>query len=212
MHCYISSTYLLFSFCRFSMCRWFEVPTLHWKRWWVRYFCNWRLQVLAYIFKSTSRNFKGEILGFIAAFYSASSSVLEEDKIYYYDLRWSRCHTGVYVTYLRKLQTNFRLLEQGGATHPTHPHKSAPVLIQPNPTFFYFRSLKVTYDSTVTAHGIDLYRFTLPKEALENGDINPDNKGFCVTGATNKCLPSGLLDVNSCKGGHKGILYLLNLW
>ncbi|CAB4035443.1 lysosome membrane 2-like, partial [Paramuricea clavata] len=63
------------------------------------------------------------------------------------------------------------------------------------------RSLKVTYDSTVTVHGIDLYRFTPPKEVFDNGNINPENKGFCVTGPNKVCLPSGLLDVNPCKGG-----------
>ena len=68
------------------------------------------------------------------------------------------------------------------------------------------RSLKITYESTVTVHGIDLYRFTPPKDVFKNGDINPDNKGFCVTGPKKVCLPSGLLDVNLCKGGAKGIL------
>ncbi|XP_028403821.1 lysosome membrane protein 2-like [Dendronephthya gigantea] len=63
------------------------------------------------------------------------------------------------------------------------------------------RSLKLTYDSTVTVHGIDLYRFTPPKDVLESGNVNPENKGFCVTGSSKKCLPSGLLDVQSCKGG-----------
>lgn len=63
------------------------------------------------------------------------------------------------------------------------------------------RSVKVTYDSTVDFKGIDLYRFTLPKEAFESGDINANNKGFCVTGLQKKCLPSGLQDINPCKGG-----------
>lgn len=78
--------------------------------------------------------------------------------------------------------------------------------------FFYClfsRSLKITYDSTVTVHGIDLYRFTPPKNVFENGEVNPDNKGFCVTDPQNLCLPSGLLDVNSCKGGLLKGMFLL---
>ena len=75
--------------------------------------------------------------------------------------------------------------------------------------FFHSRSLKFTYDSTVTVHGIDLYRFTIPIEVLRSGDINPDNKGFCVTGPSKECLPSGLLDVNLCKGGARGNCFVI---
>ena len=63
------------------------------------------------------------------------------------------------------------------------------------------RSVKLTYDSTVKLYDIELYRYTLQKEDFESGDVNPDNKGFCVTGPKKKCLPSGLLDLSVCLKG-----------
>ena len=56
------------------------------------------------------------------------------------------------------------------------------------------RSLNVKFLNEVTKHGIDGYRFNVPKNLFESGDINPNNKGFCNP----NCLPSGLLNVNAC--------------
>ncbi|XP_028415192.1 lysosome membrane protein 2-like [Dendronephthya gigantea] len=56
------------------------------------------------------------------------------------------------------------------------------------------RSLNVEYLDEVTIEGIDGYRFHPPKYLFQSGNINPDNKGFCVP----NCLPSGLLSISSC--------------
>lgn len=74
--------------------------------------------------------------------------------------------------------------------------------------------MKLIYESKAKVFGIELDRFTPPKEILESGDVNPNNKGFCVSGQDKNCLPSGLLDIKACKGGYKGkyvfyVCYLL---
>lgn len=71
---------------------------------------------------------------------------------------------------------------------------------------FFTRSVKLTYDSTIKLYDIELYRYTILKNEIESGDVNSNNKGFCVTGPDKKCLPSGLQDISVCRGGLKGNL------
>ena len=67
-------------------------------------------------------------------------------------------------------------------------------------TAYHSRSVKLHYESSVEVDGIDVYRFILPKEALESGDTNNNNKGFCVTGPEKRCLQTGLLNIGVCLG------------
>ena len=71
-------------------------------------------------------------------------------------------------------------------------------------TMCFLRSLRISYDSSTSVRDIDLYRYIVRKEELLNGNVNPNNKGFCVTGPTKACLPTGLLDVMNCRGGSTG--------
>jgi len=41
------------------------------------------------------------------------------------------------------------------------------------------RSLYLTYQKDIEQHGIPGYRFSLPKELLQRGSVNEDNKCFC---------------------------------
>ncbi|XP_046852808.1 lysosome membrane protein 2-like [Xenia sp. Carnegie-2017] len=70
------------------------------------------------------------------------------------------------------------------------------------------RSLRISYDSSTSVRDIDLYRYIVRKEELLNGNVNPNNKGFCVTGPTKACLPTGLLDVMNCRGGSTGTPFI----
>lgn len=45
--------------------------------------------------------------------------------------------------------------------------------------------------------GIKLYRFIAPKELYLSGDVHEANKGFCVP--SNRCLPTGLLNISRCQ-------------
>lgn len=65
------------------------------------------------------------------------------------------------------------------------------------------RSFKLVYDSTIHVRGIRLYRFALEPKQFITGDIDGDNKGFCVTGKEKKCLPTGLMDLSSCQSARK---------
>lgn len=68
------------------------------------------------------------------------------------------------------------------------------------------RSISAVYESTVDLKGIDVYRYTLPSEALEAPAINPDNHCYCTDTVISKnCTVAGLLDVTSCRG-------LYHLW
>jgi hypothetical protein len=65
--------------------------------------------------------------------------------------------------------------------------------------FFFsnnYRSFRLIYDSIVNYRGIRLYRFALDPELFISGDIDGNNKGFCVMGK--KCLPSGVMDLSHC--------------
>ena len=46
--------------------------------------------------------------------------------------------------------------------------------------------------------GIRLYRFALEPEQFVSGDLDGNNKGFCVTGEEKRCLVTGLIDVSVC--------------
>lgn len=48
---------------------------------------------------------------------------------------------------------------------------------------------------TISSQGIPVIPYTLSDEFIDNGQVNPDNKCFCVN---NKCLPYGLMDVSNC--------------
>jgi hypothetical protein len=65
--------------------------------------------------------------------------------------------------------------------------------------FFFCRSIYATYDSDVQLRDIDLLRFTVPTNVFLDHEQNPENTGFCTPHGV--CLPSGLLNVSSCKQG-----------
>ena len=69
------------------------------------------------------------------------------------------------------------------------------------------RSVYFTYESTVKVKGIKLYRFIAPKELYLSGYVREANKGFCVP--SNKCLPTGLLNVSRCQPQSKSSLLAL---
>ena len=68
------------------------------------------------------------------------------------------------------------------------------------------RSIYATYDSDVQQRGIDLLRFTVPTNVFLDHEQNPDNTGFCTPHGV--CLPSGLLNVSSCKQGAPVVMSL----
>ena len=65
-------------------------------------------------------------------------------------------------------------------------------------SFQISRSFRLIYDSIVHYRGIRLYRFTLDPQQFVSGNIDGNNKGFCVTGKKKKCLPSGVMDFSHC--------------
>ncbi|XP_021955450.1 lysosome membrane protein 2 [Folsomia candida] len=64
------------------------------------------------------------------------------------------------------------------------------------------RSLYLRYDKEEEVKGIKGYRFTVPKEALEDPRTNKDNMCYCSPQdqALNACLGAGTIDVSACKG------------
>lgn len=68
-----------------------------------------------------------------------------------------------------------------------------------------FRSIYTVYQKMVTLKGIDLMRYAVPPKVFLNHTLNPDNQGFCTPRGV--CLPSGLLNVSSCR---QGKLYEVN--
>ncbi|KAJ9589476.1 hypothetical protein L9F63_017337 [Diploptera punctata] len=79
-----------------------------------------------------------------------------------------------------------------------------PSLIDKNDTlYFYRKSVCRTMAAIFTGEvknvqGLDAYRYKFPPNALDNGEIDPENKCFCRKGA---CLPKGLIDVHECYYG-----------
>lgn len=69
-----------------------------------------------------------------------------------------------------------------------------------------YRSVTFVYDSITHVRGIRLLGFTLDPKLFESGDINGNNKGFCVTGKEKKCLPTGLLDISNCHPLHAPVV------
>jgi hypothetical protein len=63
------------------------------------------------------------------------------------------------------------------------------------------RSLYLTYDSEVEHLGIKGYRFTAPKNMLEDPRINEDNMCFCMKGSVQDCPTGGVMSVATCRGG-----------
>lgn len=61
------------------------------------------------------------------------------------------------------------------------------------------RSIYTVYQKSVTLKGIDLMRYAVPPRVFLNHKKNPDNEGFCSPKGV--CLPSGLLNVSSCRQG-----------
>ncbi|KAG8454271.1 hypothetical protein GDO86_000786 [Hymenochirus boettgeri] len=66
------------------------------------------------------------------------------------------------------------------------------------------RSIYAVYESSETVKNIPVFRFSPPANVFANASINPQNSGFCVPAGN--CLPSGLLNVSSCKQGAPIIL------
>ena len=63
---------------------------------------------------------------------------------------------------------------------------------------YNYRSFTLIYDSIVHYREIRLYRFALDPQQFITGDIDGNNKGFCVTGKQRKCLQSGVMDLSYC--------------
>lgn len=61
------------------------------------------------------------------------------------------------------------------------------------------RSIYTVYQKPVTLKGIDLMRYAVPPKVFLDHTLNPDNQGFCTPKGV--CLPSGLLNVSSCRQG-----------
>ncbi|XP_061164515.1 cytoplasmic FMR1-interacting protein 2-like [Saccostrea echinata] len=61
------------------------------------------------------------------------------------------------------------------------------------------RSIYTVYQKEVKLKGIDLLRFAVPPRVFLNHKLNPDNEGFCTR--PDLCLPSGLLNVSTCRQG-----------
>ncbi|XP_076070185.1 lysosome membrane protein 2-like [Mytilus galloprovincialis] len=68
------------------------------------------------------------------------------------------------------------------------------------------RSIYATFDSEQTIRDIDLLRFTVPPKVFLDHNHNPANEGFCTPHGV--CLPSGLLNVSSCKQGAPVVMSL----
>lgn len=91
-----------------------------------------------------------------------------------------------------------RMINGSGGVH-YKPFLSKDDIIYALVTTVY-RSFRLIYDSIVNYRGIRLYRFALDPELFISGDIDGNNKGFCVMGK--KCLPSGVMDLSHCDPTH----------
>ncbi|XP_042237644.1 scavenger receptor class B member 1-like isoform X1 [Homarus americanus] len=60
------------------------------------------------------------------------------------------------------------------------------------------RSLPLVYNSTVTNHGLEAYRFVHPDNIFNYGHANPENHCFCGKGG---CPSRGILDMKPCYFG-----------
>lgn len=70
------------------------------------------------------------------------------------------------------------------------------------------RSLFLTFQKEVTFLGIPAYRFTAPKEMLEDPRTNVDNQCYCLEDELEDCIRGGALDLGTCRDG-KFILFLV---
>ncbi|TRZ00019.1 hypothetical protein DNTS_033216 [Danionella cerebrum] len=62
-------------------------------------------------------------------------------------------------------------------------------------------SISAEFNATVDLKGIDVYRFTLPDNALAAPVSNPDNQCYCTNQViTKNCTVAGVLDISSCRG------------
>nr|XP_055045968.1 platelet glycoprotein 4 [Misgurnus anguillicaudatus] len=81
----------------------------------------------------------------------------------------------------------------------------SPKLDKKKPLYFFSpdicRSISAVYEGTVDLKGIDVYRYTLPSEALESPASNPDNHCYCTeTKVSKNCTLAGVLDLTPCQG------------
>lgn len=80
-----------------------------------------------------------------------------------------------------------------------------PPFVKRSNTLYLFssdlcRSIYLSYTKDEKLRGIPVYRFNAPKEVFYDAKKNPANEGFCVP-TDKECLPSGLLNVESCRDG-----------
>jgi lysosome membrane protein 2 len=70
------------------------------------------------------------------------------------------------------------------------------------------RSLFLTYERDMTFLGIPSYRFTAPKEMLEDPRTSDDNRCFCSSEDEDDCLHAGAIDLGPCRDGKSHIFLL----
>jgi hypothetical protein len=61
------------------------------------------------------------------------------------------------------------------------------------------RSIYLTYSSEETIKDIKGYKFTVPKQVLEDPRTNSDNRCFCNSLNVSDCLGAGVIDVSRCR-------------
>jgi hypothetical protein len=63
------------------------------------------------------------------------------------------------------------------------------------------RSLSLTFQKEVNFLGISAYRFTAPKEMLEDPRTNVDNQCYCTSDEVEDCLHGGAMSLETCRDG-----------
>jgi len=69
------------------------------------------------------------------------------------------------------------------------------------------RSITVKYVEDVEVHGVPTYKFSIPKDELEDPRINSDNECYCLEsnedGDLKECTKAGVFRIHACRKGTK---------
>lgn len=86
-----------------------------------------------------------------------------------------------------------------------------PPNIQKDNSVFLFspemcRSLEMQFDEDLTIKGVKVMKFSGGPKTVDNGTLYPENQCYC----NGDCVPSGLLNVSSCRFGSECLMDIHN--
>lgn len=74
------------------------------------------------------------------------------------------------------------------------------------------RSLTISFGSEEDFKGIKVYRFIVPRKALEDPRINKENQCFCLKDTLDQCQKAGVMNLDGCQPGANVLMSFPYFW